>query len=189
MLCAQPRAPAPQSNVTFVDRAQAALNAAGAVEKAGAALSAAQVGAASGNTNLVGGISNAIQAAQARPSATIHTFCFLVTSGNVNLPGDVSSAMQAAHARSRALFTWPCFLAMRQLLHGALHSCSGLRRDLCYVTAALPLLVPACCCLPGCHRAVTQLLMNFPLLPKVEEAGHCSGMSASKRVKCATPDA
>ena len=77
MSCAQPRAPAPQSNVTFVDRAQAALNAAGAVERAGAALSAAQAGAATGNTNLVGSISNTIQAAQARHSAF---FCMLVVS-------------------------------------------------------------------------------------------------------------
>lgn len=71
VLCsaAQPRAPAPQSNITFVDRAQAALSAAGAVERAGAALSAAQAGAASGNTNLVGSISNTIQAAQARHCA------------------------------------------------------------------------------------------------------------------------
>lgn len=75
MLCAQPRAPAPQSNVTFVDRAQAALNAAGAVERAGAALSAAQAGATTGNTNLVGSISNTIQAAQAR---YFTWFCMLV---------------------------------------------------------------------------------------------------------------
>ena len=77
VLCTQPRAPAPQSNVTFVDRAQAALNAAGAVERAGAALSAAQAGAATGNTNLVGSISNTIQAAQARHSAF---FCMLAVS-------------------------------------------------------------------------------------------------------------
>ena len=65
----QTRAPAPQSNATFADKAQAALQAAGAVQQAGAALGAAQAASSAGNGNLIGGISGAIQAAQARPCA------------------------------------------------------------------------------------------------------------------------
>ena len=65
----QTRAPAPQSNATFADKAQAALQAAGAVQQAGAALTAAQAASSTGNGNLIGGISGAIQAAQARPCA------------------------------------------------------------------------------------------------------------------------
>jgi len=53
--------------VTFADKAQAALSAAGALQKAGTALSTAESAASTGNGGLIGGISGAIQAAQARP--------------------------------------------------------------------------------------------------------------------------
>jgi len=65
--------------VTFADKAQAALSAAGALQKAGTALSTAEGAASTGNGGLIGGISGAIQAAQARalpfarPACAAHT--------------------------------------------------------------------------------------------------------------------